>query len=83
MLWIKVTNPRYDQSERYAGEVGEVVGRWGPENSADGREGYLVEFADGEIVGITEDEVEVVRMPGEVGREGGRGGARGETGRAA
>lgn len=64
MLWVKVTDPRYEQSERYDGEVGEVVGRWGPENSADGREGYLVEFADGEIVGVTEQEVEVVRRPG-------------------
>jgi hypothetical protein len=60
MHWIKVTNPQYDQSRRYAGKVGEVVGRWGPENSADSREGYLVEFRDGEIVGITEGEVEAV-----------------------
>jgi hypothetical protein len=58
MHWIKVTNPQYEQSRRYAGQVGEVVGRWGPENSADSREGYLVEFADGEVVGVTEDEVE-------------------------
>lgn len=61
MLWVRVTNPRYEQSERYDGEVGEVIGRWGPENSADGRQGYLVEFADGEIVGVAEDEVDVVR----------------------
>jgi hypothetical protein len=63
MHWIKVTKPRYEQSARYQGQVGEVVGRWGPENSADAREGYLVEFADGEIVGIAEDEVEAVREP--------------------
>lgn len=61
MLWVRVTNPRYEQSARYDGEVGEVVGRWGPENSAHGREGYLVEFGDGEIVGVTEDEVDIVR----------------------
>jgi hypothetical protein len=63
MHWIKVTNPQYDQSRKYAGQVGEVVGRWGPENSADSREGYLVEFADGEIVGVTEQEVESVGEP--------------------
>ena len=63
MHWIKVTNPEYEQSRRYAGQVGEVVGRWGPENSAQSREGYLVEFADGEIVGVTETEVQEVEEP--------------------
>jgi hypothetical protein len=63
MHWIKVTNPEYEQSRRYAGQVGEVVGRWGPENSTEPREGYLVEFADGEIVGVTETEVEAVEDP--------------------
>jgi hypothetical protein len=68
MHWVKVTNPQYEQSRRYAGQVGEVVGRWGPENSADSREGYLVEFGDGEIVGITENEVEAVDDPAQRGR---------------
>jgi hypothetical protein len=63
MHWIKVTNPQYDQSRKYKGQAGEVVGHWGPENSADGREGYLVEFADGEIVGIADLEVEPVEDP--------------------
>lgn len=63
MHWIKVTNPEYEQSRRYAGQVGEVVGRWGPENSTEPREGFLVEFADGEIVGVTETEVEEVEDP--------------------
>ncbi|HEX7117400.1 MAG TPA: hypothetical protein VF212_01345 [Longimicrobiales bacterium] len=63
MHWVRVTNPQYEQSRRYAGRVGEVVGYWGPENSADGREGYLVEFGDGEIVGVAEDEVEAVSEP--------------------
>jgi hypothetical protein len=63
MHWIKVTNPRYEQSQRYAGQVGEVVGRWGPDNSHDARDGYLVEFQDGEIVGVTDDEVESVESP--------------------
>ena len=57
MLFVKVTRPRYDQSRLYEGQIGEVVGRWGPENSAEAREGYLVQFSDGEIVGLTEEEV--------------------------
>lgn len=44
-----------------------MVGRWGPENSADSREGYLVEFGDGSIVGIAEDEVEEVDAPAGMG----------------
>jgi hypothetical protein len=63
MHWIKVTNPQYDQSRRYDGQIGEVVGRWGPDTSGSDREGYLVEFADGEIVGIAEDEVEETNQP--------------------
>lgn len=63
MHWIKVTSPEYEQSKRYSGQVGEVVGRWGPENSSDSREGYLVEFSDGEIVGVTDREVEEVEDP--------------------
>ncbi|HSH45024.1 MAG TPA: hypothetical protein VK966_04170 [Longimicrobiales bacterium] len=63
MHWVKVTRPKYEQSERYRGEIGEVVGRWGPENSASSKEGWLVEFADGEVVGVTEDEVEVAERP--------------------
>jgi hypothetical protein len=57
MLFVKVTRPRYDQSRLYEGQIGEVIGRWGPENSAQAREGYLVQFSDGEIVGLTEEEV--------------------------
>lgn len=64
MHWIKVSNPEYEQSRRYAGQVGEVVGRWGPENSEQSREGYLVEFSDGEVVGVTDAEVEEVDQPG-------------------
>lgn len=69
MLWVRVTNPQYEQSERYDGEVGEVVGRWGPDNSAHGREGYLVEFADGEIIGVTDEEIEVLRGAGDALRD--------------
>jgi hypothetical protein len=70
MHWIKVTRPEYEQSRKYAGQVGEVVGRWGPENSADSREGYLVEFPDGEIVGVTDTEVEAVEDPAASRRSG-------------
>jgi hypothetical protein len=63
MHWIKVTNPEYEQSRKYAGQVGEVVGRWGPENSELAREGYMVDFGDGEIVGVTDTEVEAVEDP--------------------
>lgn len=64
MHFVKVTRPRYDQSRRYRNRVGEVVGRWGPENSEDGREGFMVEFDDGEVVGLTPEEVDEV-TPGE------------------
>lgn len=63
MHWIKVKNPRYDQSRRFDGMVGEVVGHWGPENSANSRAGYMVEFPTGEIIGLTDEEIEVVETP--------------------
>ena len=63
MHWVKVTRPAYEQSRRYEGQVGEVVGRWGPDNNTDGREGFLVEFPDQEVVGVAEDEVEEVAAP--------------------
>jgi hypothetical protein len=71
MHWVRVTNPRYDQSERRRGQVGEVVGRWGPENAASSTEGWLVEFPDGEVVGVTEEEVETVDRPEGDGPDGG------------
>lgn len=69
MHYVKVTKPRYAQSQRYNGQIGEVVGRWGPENSADSRDGYLVEFADGEIVGLTEEEIEATDADADAGPE--------------
>jgi hypothetical protein len=62
MYRVKVTMPRYQQSRSYAGQIGEVVGHWGPETNEHGRDGYLVLFADGQIVGIAEDEVEAVTV---------------------
>ncbi len=58
MHMIRVVNARYDQSRPYLGKVGEVIGRWGADNSEDGREGYMVQFPDGNVVGVAEDEVE-------------------------
>lgn len=60
MHFVKVTRPRYEQSRRYRDRIGEVVGHWGPENSEDGREGFMVEFGDGEVVGLTPEEVDEV-----------------------
>jgi leucyl aminopeptidase (aminopeptidase T) len=57
---VRVVQPRYDQSRPYAGQVGEVVGHWGAETNEEGREGFLVEFEDGQVVGIADDEVEDV-----------------------
>ena len=63
MIWIKVKSPRNDQSRRFDGMVGEVVGHWGPENSSNARAGYMVEFPNGEIVGLTDEEIEIVATP--------------------
>src|SRR5690606_27757546 len=68
MLWVRITNPQYEQSRRYQGRIGEVVGRWGPDNAIEAREGYMVDFGDGEIVGVTEEEVEQVEEPEPQGR---------------
>lgn len=57
---VRVVNPRYDQSRAYAGQVGEVIGHWGADANEQGRDGFLVEFPNGDVVGIAEDEVENV-----------------------
>lgn len=63
MHWIRVTRPKYEQSQHYTGMVGEVVGHWGPENSANARAGYMVEFSDGQVIGLTDEEIEAVEEP--------------------
>lgn len=60
---VLVKTPRYDLSRPYTGQTGEVIGHWGPENSSTGRDGYLVEFEDGKVVGLAIDEVEDVSEP--------------------
>jgi hypothetical protein len=60
MLKVKVVRSFYDQSHPYVGQVGEVIGHWGADSNESGREGFLVQFPDGQVVGIAEDEVESV-----------------------
>ena len=57
---VRVVRSYYDQSEPYIGKVGEVIGHWGADNNEDGRNGFMVQFPDGSIVGLSENEVEAV-----------------------
>lgn len=57
---VRVVRSYYDQSEPYVGRVGEVIGHWGPDNNEEGRDGFMVQFDDGSIIGFTENEVEPV-----------------------
>ena len=57
---VRVVNARYEQSQPYLGKVGEVIGHWGADNNEEGRDGYLVEFPGGVVIGVAEDEVEEV-----------------------
>ncbi|HEX8272399.1 MAG TPA: hypothetical protein VF615_07075 [Longimicrobiaceae bacterium] len=57
---VKVVNARYDQSRPYLGKVGEVIGHWGADTNETGRDGFMVEFEDGTVIGLAEDEVENV-----------------------
>ena len=57
---VRVVRSFYDQSEPHVGKVGEVIGHWGPDNNEDGREGLMVQFPDGSIIGLTDNEVEEV-----------------------
>jgi hypothetical protein len=38
--------------------VGEVIGHWGADNNQEGRDGFMVQFDDGTVVGFSENEVE-------------------------
>ena len=57
---VRITHPRYDEIRAYVGQIGEVIGHWSAESNQDGRDGYLVEFPDGRIIGVAEDEAETV-----------------------
>jgi hypothetical protein len=57
---VRVIRANYDQSKPYVGRVGEVIGHWGADSNESGRDGFMVQFEDGAVVGIAEDEVEDV-----------------------
>ncbi len=57
---VRVVSARYDQSRPYLGKVGEVIGHWGADSNETGRDGFMVEFEDGVVIGLAEDEVENV-----------------------
>lgn len=66
---VRVVRSFYDQSAPHVGKVGEVIGHWGADNNESGRDGFMVQFEDGTVVGIAENEVEDVS-----GEEPGAGG---------
>jgi hypothetical protein len=55
---VRVVRANYDQSKPYLGQVGEVIGHWGADSNESGKDGYMVQFLDGAVVGVAEDEVE-------------------------
>ncbi|HET6232229.1 MAG TPA: hypothetical protein VFE05_19300 [Longimicrobiaceae bacterium] len=57
---VRVVRSNYEQSERFVGKVGEVIGHWGADTNEEGRDGFMVQFEGGEVVGLAEDEVENV-----------------------
>jgi hypothetical protein len=57
---VKVVRSNYDQSAPHVGRIGEVIGHWGADSNTGGRDGFMVQFDDGTVVGIAEDEVEDV-----------------------
>ncbi len=57
---VRVVRSYYDQSEPYVGRVGEVIGHWGADSNEDGRDGFMVQFEDGTVIGVSENEVEDV-----------------------
>ena len=57
---VRVVRSYYDQSEPFIGRTGEVIGHWGADNNEDGRDGFMVQFEDGTVIGVSENEVEDV-----------------------
>lgn len=57
---VRVVRSNYEQSRPYVGRVGEVIGHWGADSNEEGRDGFMVQFEDGTVIGIAEDEVEEV-----------------------
>ncbi len=61
---VKVKESHYQQGKPYVGQVGEVIGHWGPDSNEEGRDGFMVQFPNGEVVALAEDEVEEVLEEG-------------------
>ena len=57
---VRVVRSNYEQSAPFVGRVGEVIGHWGADSNQEGRDGFMVQFDDGTVVGISEDVVEDV-----------------------
>jgi hypothetical protein len=57
-LRVRVARPASPESSRYAGQIGLVVGDWMSRLASGTARGYLVEFADGEIIRVVLPEVE-------------------------
>lgn len=71
---VRVVRSYYDQSEPFIGRTGEVIGHWGADNNEDGRDGFMVQFEDGTVIGVSENEVE------DVSEEAGENSAAGAAG---
>ena len=55
---VRVVRSNYDQTAAYVGQVGEVIGHWGADSNEEGRTGFMVQFSDGSVIGVAEDEVQ-------------------------
>jgi hypothetical protein len=58
LLRVRIARPGSPESSRYSGQVGVVVGDWTARLPEGRTTGYLVEFADGEIIRVLSSEVE-------------------------
>lgn len=55
---VRLARPSTPESARYAGQIGLVVGDWMSRLASGTARGYLVEFADGEVIRVVLPEVE-------------------------
>ncbi len=55
---VRVARPVSPEWSRYAGQIGVVVGDWMSRVASGTSRGYLVEFADGEVIRVVLPEVE-------------------------
>lgn len=57
---VRVARPSSPETARYAGQVGLVIGDWTARLDSGTSRGYLVEFADGEVIRVVLPEVEEI-----------------------